>query len=108
MFGLSELAVILIIIAVVVGVKKLPELARSAGKAARILKSETKALKEEGKADSAAPGAADSAAPGTAPQDEARSGPQGGSPGGAQDDAQGGRRIVTGTIVEPNEPPKRP
>ncbi|MFJ2555455.1 MULTISPECIES: twin-arginine translocase TatA/TatE family subunit [unclassified Streptomyces] len=96
MFGLSELAVILIIIAVVVGVKKLPELARSAGKAARILKSETNALKEEGKADSAAPG--------TAPQDGAQSG----SPGGAQDNAQGGRRIVTGTIVEPNEPPKRP
>ncbi|MEE1799770.1 twin-arginine translocase TatA/TatE family subunit [Streptomyces sp. NPDC101062] len=100
MFGLSELAVILIIIAVVVGVKKLPELARSAGKAARILKSETKALKEEGKADSAAPG--------TAPQDGAQSGSPGGAQDNAQDNAQGGRRIVTGTIVEPNEPPKRP
>ncbi|MFE3827706.1 twin-arginine translocase TatA/TatE family subunit [Streptomyces sp. NPDC059092] len=92
MFGLSELAVILIVIAVVVGVKKLPELTRSAGKAARILKSEKKAFKEEGKADSAAAGGAH----------------EGESPGGAQDGSQGGRRVVTGTIVEPNEPPKQP
>ncbi|MFJ9157756.1 twin-arginine translocase TatA/TatE family subunit [Streptomyces griseoviridis] len=46
MFGLSELAVILIVVVVVLGIKKLPELTRSAGKAARIFKSETKALKE--------------------------------------------------------------
>ncbi|MFE2032939.1 twin-arginine translocase TatA/TatE family subunit [Streptomyces scopuliridis] len=79
MFGLSELALILIVIAVVVGVKKLPELTRSAGKAARILKSETKALKEEGKEENKA---ADTAAPGE-------------------------RRVVTGTIVEPDVPPAR-
>ncbi|MFJ6297160.1 twin-arginine translocase TatA/TatE family subunit [Streptomyces griseoviridis] len=47
MFGLSELAVILIVVVVVLGIKKLPELTRSAGKAARIFKSETKALKEQ-------------------------------------------------------------
>ncbi|GGO59359.1 twin-arginine translocase TatA/TatE family subunit [Streptomyces lasiicapitis] len=47
MFGLSELALILVIVAVVVGVKKLPGLTRSAGRAARIFKSETKALKEK-------------------------------------------------------------
>ncbi|MEU1051441.1 twin-arginine translocase TatA/TatE family subunit [Streptomyces sp. NPDC005876] len=47
MFGLSELAIILIIIAVVVGVKKLPELTRSAGKAARILKAEKRALGDQ-------------------------------------------------------------
>ncbi|WP_320773187.1 twin-arginine translocase TatA/TatE family subunit [Streptomyces sp. CRN 30] len=46
MFGLSELAIILIVIAVVVGVKKLPELTRSAGKSARILKAEARAMKE--------------------------------------------------------------
>jgi sec-independent protein translocase protein TatA len=46
-FGLSELAIILIIIAVVVGVKKLPELSRSAGKAARILKAEKRALRDQ-------------------------------------------------------------
>ncbi|MDW4903951.1 twin-arginine translocase TatA/TatE family subunit [Streptomyces sp. ADMS] len=47
MFGLSELALILIVVIVVVGIKKLPELTRSAGKAARIFKSEAKALKEQ-------------------------------------------------------------
>jgi sec-independent protein translocase protein TatA len=47
MFGLSELALILLVVIVVVGIKKLPELTRSAGKAARIFKSEAKALKEQ-------------------------------------------------------------
>ncbi|WP_405861352.1 twin-arginine translocase TatA/TatE family subunit [Streptomyces sp. NBC_00090] len=50
MFGISEIAIILIVVIVLLGAKKLPELARNAGKAARILKSETKAMK----ADSAA------------------------------------------------------
>ncbi|WP_432198972.1 twin-arginine translocase TatA/TatE family subunit [Streptomyces sp. bgisy027] len=45
MFGLSELALILLVVVVVLGIKKLPELTRSAGKAARIFKSETRALK---------------------------------------------------------------
>ncbi|UNZ18107.1 twin-arginine translocase TatA/TatE family subunit [Streptomyces sp. 891-h] len=49
MFGLSELALLLIVVLVVVGAKKLPELARSAGKAARIFKSERKALKDDDK-----------------------------------------------------------
>ncbi|SPF06707.1 twin-arginine translocase TatA/TatE family subunit [Streptomyces sp. MA5143a] len=48
MFGLSELALILLVVVVVLGIKKLPELARSAGKAARIFKSEARALKEQG------------------------------------------------------------
>ncbi|MFI5660882.1 twin-arginine translocase TatA/TatE family subunit [Streptomyces sp. NPDC051684] len=47
MFGLSEIAVILIVIILVLAVKKLPELARSAGKSARILKAEAKAMKEQ-------------------------------------------------------------
>ncbi|KAB1148845.1 Sec-independent protein translocase TatA [Streptomyces luteolifulvus] len=47
MFGLSELALILVVVIVVLGIKKLPELTRSAGKAARIFKSEAKALKEQ-------------------------------------------------------------
>ncbi|MFF0226793.1 twin-arginine translocase TatA/TatE family subunit [Streptomyces sp. NPDC004629] len=47
MFGLSELAMILIVVIVVLGIKKLPELTRSAGKAARIFKSEAKALREQ-------------------------------------------------------------
>jgi sec-independent protein translocase protein TatA len=44
MFGLSELAVILLVVVVVLGIKKLPELTRSAGKASRIFKSEARAL----------------------------------------------------------------
>ncbi|MFC8363870.1 twin-arginine translocase TatA/TatE family subunit [Streptomyces griseorubiginosus] len=47
MFGLSELALILLVVVAVVGIKKLPELTRSAGKAARIFKSEAKALEEQ-------------------------------------------------------------
>jgi sec-independent protein translocase protein TatA len=47
MFGMSELAVILLVVIVVLGIRKLPELTRSAGKAARIFKSETRALEEQ-------------------------------------------------------------
>ncbi|MFI8438464.1 twin-arginine translocase TatA/TatE family subunit [Streptomyces sp. NPDC079020] len=50
MFGLSELAILLIVVLIVIGAKKLPDLARNAGKAARILKSEAKAMKSEGSA----------------------------------------------------------
>ncbi|GHI84506.1 Sec-independent protein translocase subunit TatA [Streptomyces xanthophaeus] len=58
---------ILLIIAVIVllfGAKKLPEMARSLGKSARILKSEAKAMKKDGEAEdaAAAPTAADQAA----------------------------------------------
>ncbi|MCC3651918.1 MULTISPECIES: twin-arginine translocase TatA/TatE family subunit [Streptomyces] len=45
MFGISELAIVLIAVAVLFGAKKLPELARSMGKSARILKSEARAMK---------------------------------------------------------------
>ncbi|MFJ9795403.1 twin-arginine translocase TatA/TatE family subunit [Streptomyces sp. NPDC101145] len=48
MFGISEIAIILIVVILVIGAKKLPELARNAGKAARILKSEAKAMKSDG------------------------------------------------------------
>ncbi|CAM5459627.1 Sec-independent protein translocase protein TatA [Streptomyces spiroverticillatus] len=47
MFGISELAILLIVLVLVFGAKKLPELARNAGKAARILKSEAKAMKKD-------------------------------------------------------------
>ncbi|MEU4985230.1 twin-arginine translocase TatA/TatE family subunit [Streptomyces sp. NPDC021969] len=46
MFGLSELAIILVVVAAVLAVKKLPELTRSAGKSARILKSEARAARD--------------------------------------------------------------
>ncbi|WP_411150519.1 twin-arginine translocase TatA/TatE family subunit [Streptomyces sp. A30] len=47
MFGLSELAIILLVVIAVLAAKKLPDLARSAGKSARILKAEARAIKEE-------------------------------------------------------------
>ncbi|MFF7369629.1 twin-arginine translocase TatA/TatE family subunit [Streptomyces tricolor] len=47
MFGLSELAIILIVVIAVLAAKKLPELARSAGRSARILKAEAKTTNED-------------------------------------------------------------
>ncbi|MBZ6082540.1 MULTISPECIES: twin-arginine translocase TatA/TatE family subunit [Streptomyces] len=47
MFGLSELAIILIVLIAVLAAKKLPELTRSAGKSARILKAEARAAKDQ-------------------------------------------------------------
>ncbi|CAL9528082.1 twin-arginine translocase TatA/TatE family subunit [Streptomyces griseomycini] len=51
MFGLSELAIILIVVIAVLAIRKLPELARSAGKSARILKAEARAAKEQDQRD---------------------------------------------------------
>ncbi|MFI6001190.1 Sec-independent protein translocase subunit TatA [Streptomyces sp. NPDC051366] len=56
MIGNMKPLEILLIIAVIVllfGAKKLPEMARSLGKSARILKSEAKAMKNDGAADDA-------------------------------------------------------
>lgn len=47
MFGLSELALLLIVVVVLIGIRKLPDLVRSAGKATRILKSEAAAMKAD-------------------------------------------------------------
>lgn len=47
MFGLSELALLLIVVIVLIGIRKLPGLVRSAGKATRILKSEAAAMKAD-------------------------------------------------------------
>ncbi|MFD3910772.1 twin-arginine translocase TatA/TatE family subunit [Streptomyces sp. NPDC058603] len=103
MFGLSELALILIVVAVVVGVKRLPELTRSAGKAARILKSETKALKEEGKEAGQADGTTDGATHGKT------DGTTDGQDSGRTSDAAGPgeRRVVTGIIVDRDDAPAR-
>lgn len=45
MFGISEIALLLIVVIAVLGAKRLPDLIRSAGKATRILKSERQAMK---------------------------------------------------------------
>jgi sec-independent protein translocase protein TatA len=46
MFGLSELAIILIVVVAVIAIKKGPELTRTAGRSARILKAEARAAQE--------------------------------------------------------------
>ncbi|MEU9958779.1 twin-arginine translocase TatA/TatE family subunit [Streptomyces sp. NPDC050982] len=47
MFGLSEIAIILVVVILVLAARKLPDLARSAGKSARILKAEAAATRDE-------------------------------------------------------------
>ncbi|GHC89913.1 twin-arginine translocase TatA/TatE family subunit [Streptomyces flavofungini] len=47
MFGLSELALILLVVVVILAVRKLPGLTRSAGMAARVLRSEKRTLKND-------------------------------------------------------------
>ncbi|MFD5588043.1 Sec-independent protein translocase subunit TatA [Streptomyces sp. NPDC058733] len=51
--GAPEIILILVVIILLFGAKKLPDMARSLGKSARILKSEAKAMKEEGSGGSA-------------------------------------------------------
>ncbi|MBJ7905254.1 Sec-independent protein translocase subunit TatA [Streptomyces sp. NPDC004549] len=46
--GAPEIILLLVVIILLFGAKKLPDMARSLGKSARILKSEAKAMKEEG------------------------------------------------------------
>ncbi|AKH81482.1 preprotein translocase subunit TatA [Streptomyces sp. CNQ-509] len=53
--GPTEIILILVVVILLFGAKKLPDMARSLGKSARILKSEAKAMKNEGKTDEAAP-----------------------------------------------------
>ncbi|MFC7845334.1 twin-arginine translocase TatA/TatE family subunit [Streptomyces sp. NPDC057382] len=81
MFGLSELAIILIVVIAVIGMKKLPELTRSAGKAARVLKAEARAAKDEEAGTAPAPRVVrgEVVPPGTGPT------PPGSRPAGAPD-----------------------
>ncbi|MFJ5309495.1 Sec-independent protein translocase subunit TatA [Streptomyces sp. NPDC088350] len=53
--GAPEIILILVVIVLLFGAKKLPDMARSLGKSARILKSEAKAMKEEGNSTPAGP-----------------------------------------------------
>lgn len=48
MFGFSEIGILLIVVILVLAARKLPGLARSAGEATRILKSEARAMKADG------------------------------------------------------------
>ncbi|MER5440391.1 Sec-independent protein translocase subunit TatA [Streptomyces sp. NPDC002790] len=53
--GAPEIILILVVVILLFGAKKLPDMARSLGKSARILKSEAKAMKGEGGDKTAAP-----------------------------------------------------
>lgn len=53
--GAPEIILILVVIILLFGAKKLPDMARSLGKSARILKSEAKAMKDEGGSNTATP-----------------------------------------------------
>ncbi|GLZ16361.1 hypothetical protein Acsp04_65960 [Actinomadura sp. NBRC 104425] len=46
-FGTSEILIVLLVVLLLFGSAKLPQLARSLGKSARILKAETKGLRED-------------------------------------------------------------
>ncbi|MER6441559.1 Sec-independent protein translocase subunit TatA [Streptomyces sp. NPDC001185] len=62
--GAPEIILILVVVFLLFGAKKLPDMARSLGKSARILKSEANAMKEEHRtsASADAPQASDQAA----------------------------------------------
>ena len=53
--GPTEIILILVVILLLFGAKKLPDMARSLGKSARILKSEAKAMKTDGGQTATAP-----------------------------------------------------
>ncbi|MEV0369741.1 Sec-independent protein translocase subunit TatA [Streptomyces sp. NPDC050636] len=67
-----EIVLILAVIVLLFGAKKLPDMARSLGKSARILKSEAKAMKKEGEADGGATTGTTSEAPSDAAQQTPR------------------------------------
>ncbi|MBM9622575.1 Sec-independent protein translocase subunit TatA [Streptomyces zhihengii] len=53
--GPTEIIIIALLILLLFGAKKLPDMARSLGKSARILKSEAKAMKSDGQQQQTAP-----------------------------------------------------
>jgi sec-independent protein translocase protein TatA len=66
MFGISEIAIVLIIAILILGVRRLPALALSLGTSTRILKREAKAMKND---------TSTAAAPPTIPGEVTRHGP---------------------------------
>lgn len=71
--GAPEIILILVVVIMLFGAKKLPDMARSLGRSARILKSEAKAMKKEGGSEE---GEASSAASSTGPADPQHEAPR--------------------------------
>ncbi|MWA00494.1 twin-arginine translocase TatA/TatE family subunit [Actinomadura sp. LD22] len=70
--GTPEILIILVVVLLLFGSAKLPQLARSLGKSARILKAETKGLHDDGAEDAkAAPAAPTAAEPSAEARDRA-------------------------------------
>jgi len=57
--GWPEIILILVVVVLLFGAKRLPDTARALGRSLRILKSETKAMKDDGAADAPAANKAD-------------------------------------------------
>jgi sec-independent protein translocase protein TatA len=94
LFGIGELAIILIVVILLLGAKRLPDLARSAGKSARILKSEARAMKADSASASASgpeavPGAQYSVRPGEPMRDAGPTTPRDAGPTTPPRDAEG-------------------
>ncbi|MFI0356107.1 Sec-independent protein translocase subunit TatA [Actinomadura sp. 9N407] len=70
--GTPEMLIILVAVLLIFGSAKLPQLARSLGKSARILKAETKGLRDDDKDEDAEAGKGAAPAAAQAPADDAR------------------------------------
>ncbi|MBT2211845.1 MULTISPECIES: Sec-independent protein translocase subunit TatA [Actinomadura] len=70
--GTPELLIVLLVVVLIFGSAKLPQLARSLGKSARILKAETKGLRDDDEPDTAAKSDAAQAKAGGAQSNAAR------------------------------------
>ncbi|KNB50292.1 Sec-independent protein translocase subunit TatA [Streptomyces caatingaensis] len=66
--GAPEIILILVVVVLLFGAKKLPDMARALGKSARILKSEAKAMKSEGGQAQSAPADTSAGAQAEAPR----------------------------------------
>ncbi len=71
-FGAREILILLVIALLLFGAKKLPDLARSLGRSARILKAETKGMHSDDDADGARPRPAEPQRTAAQPQPQAR------------------------------------
>ncbi|ALO07218.1 Sec-independent protein translocase protein TatA [Streptomyces venezuelae] len=95
--GPTEIILILVVIILLFGAKKLPDMARSLGKSARILKSEAKAMKSDDQ----------QSAPADPPQPHAGAGAQDQQPAPRTIQAAPGDVTSSRPVTEPSDTTKR-